>query len=144
MAIQEVRVDDVTGEAGAEAIVIDVAGSRWSVDLVATSLKQLLDAIRPWTDAGVALPPGSSVEEEAAPSTDAGLPADPPPPPPAGGDGAAIGPTDLTPKERALCRAWCLAAPQRVLNRYEAERPKPRGPLSRNAVAAWIGEGRPE
>ncbi len=137
------RIDDTTGEPGAEPVVIDIAGQRWRLDLVDASVKGLLEAVRPWTDR--ATPLAYDVEEggEGLPLAEA-PPVSAPPAAAAGAGSEAAPVVELTPDERAQCRAWAAKAPQRVLNKYGADRPAARGSLSRNVIAAWEGEGRPE
>lgn len=149
VAIQSIRVDDITGDPGADVIVIAVGGRAWKVDLVDTSVKQLEEAIRPWTDAGVELPgiAAAAAMVEARTDPPAETPTVAAPAPAVGGvegESVAADPLAMTAADRANCRAWGRAAPQKTLNRLGiTERPANRGSLSPKLIMAWTAEGRP-
>lgn len=151
MAIQSIRVDDITGDPGADVIVIAVGSRAWRIDLVDPSVKALREAIRPWTDAGVELPGGLAAAAQMIAARAADPLAEVDDPASAGGDegggeaGEAVAdPAAMTAEDRAHCRAWAQGAPQKVLNRHDiTDRPGSRGSLSPKVTRAWVAEGRP-
>ena len=143
MAIQSIRVDDLTGDPGAALIVVVIGRRAWQVDLVDPSVKQLEEAIRPWTDAGTEISGGlaaaAKMMEPMEPKDSEPLADDEP-----AGVVVEADPLAMTATDRAHCRAWAQSVAQKVLNQYDiASRPAARGSLSPKVTRAWVAEGRP-
>jgi len=142
VALREVRIDDLTGEYGAEPCRLAVGDREWWLDLGEVSRKQLLELIRPYTDAAEAAAVGQPNSDGALPPLQLAHPDG------GAGDGddtsGGGGGAELTADERADCRLWAQQLPRRQLNRYEIEKPNDRGRLPEKVVDAWIAEGKPD